>query len=68
MHTEAAGWAILFAVPVGVGVAMAILETLGTLSALPLAVGAGLIAALGVFLIVYIGGRTGETPNQSPEE
>lgn len=57
MQVEATGWAILFAVPVGIGVTMAILETLGTVSAAPMAVGAGAIAAIGVFLVVYLGGR-----------
>lgn len=64
MELEAVGWGAVFAIPVGLGVAMAILETLGTIDALPLAAGAGLAAAVAVFGLIYLGSSN---PGASPD-
>ncbi len=64
MQREAVGWGFVFALPVGIGVAMAVLETLGTIDALPLAAGAGLVAAAAVFGLIYLGSSSaGPTPD-----
>ncbi len=55
MELQVAGWGFVFALPVGIGVAMAVLQTLGTIDALPLAAGAGLVAIVAVFGLIYVG-------------
>lgn len=56
MDTEAVGYALLFAVPVGVGVALAVLATTAGTYATTAAAG-GVLAAAVVFLLVIAGAR-----------
>lgn len=56
MDTETLGYALLFSVPVGVGVALAVLATTAGTYTTTAAVGGGL-AAVVVFLLVTVGAR-----------
>lgn len=56
MDTETLGYALLFSVPVGVGVALAVLATTAGTYTTTAAVGGGL-AAVVVFLLVAVGAR-----------
>lgn len=56
MDTEALGYAVLFSVPVGVGVALAVLATTAGTYTTTAAVG-GTLAAVVVFLLVIAGAR-----------
>lgn len=56
----AVGYALLFSVPVGVGVTVMMTRvTPGTLTD-PLVVGPGLVLAVAVFLLVVVAARSGE--------
>lgn len=67
MEREVAGWGIVFAIPVGIGVAMAVLQTLGSIDALPLAGGAGLVAAGAVFGLIYLGASSASANPETVE-
>lgn len=53
------GWAVFFAVPIGVGVTLAALKSTGRPLGDPLVFGTGLVAALSVFSIVVAAVATG---------
>jgi hypothetical protein len=50
---ERAGWAVLFGLPMGVGIAVATARTAGTGLADPLVVAAGGVAGVGVAAFVF---------------
>jgi hypothetical protein len=59
---EVVGWALLFSVPVGVGVAAATMRMSGEGPFAPSVVAPGVAAAVGVFALVYLVARDGEPP------
>jgi uncharacterized membrane protein len=57
---ERLGWAVLFSVPVGVGVALGTVTVTGD-PASPYVAGSGVVAATVLFAFVYLAARTGST-------
>lgn len=56
---EVFGWALLFSVPVGVGVSLAVMRMSGGALLDPIVVLPGVVAAAAVFAFVALAGRDG---------
>lgn len=65
MRYDHLGFAILLSLPPGVGVALAVLRTAGTSSSYPLALGAGTVTTLVIFVVVFAGIRPGSDARES---
>lgn len=68
MRRSELGFAVLLSVPVGVGVALAIYQTLGGFPGNPMALGGGLLTTLAIFLLVVLGVRPPADPSDTPDE
>lgn len=67
MRPSHLGYAVLFSVPMGVGVALAVYQMSGDFPLNPLALGSGLVVTVGIFLLVLAGVRPGPDADGGPE-
>lgn len=66
LDREGLAWAVLFGLPVGVGVALAAGKSVNAPPTVPLALGMGAVAGLAVFLVVVLALAT--NPPEEPVE